>query len=219
MNTETNSNDTNTRPFGYWITAVDRLMRAEFATVFEDEGITRRDWRMLNRIDGTFAARPGATDRPLKAHRLQRLIERGWVERGPEGWALTESGSLAKQRLSVAVDELRARVAGAVTPEEYATMTASLEKIAREFGWEEGRRLPRRERGDRRRTGRGGFGPHARRDGFGQRDGFGRRDHRGHGRGQRFEGRGHGFEGRRHRGHGFRGHLMPATHIHIHTHG
>ena len=231
-----NTTDDNTRPFGYWITAVDRLMRAEFATVFEDEGITRRDWRMLNRIDGTVP-----DSRPVHPRKLHRLLELGWVERTREGFGLTDAGTLAKQRLGTAVDELRARVAGAVSAEEYATMTAALEKIAREFGWEEGKRLPRRAEH--------GHGPASR---FGHRHGF--PGHRGHGHGfgrGRHSGehgfdRGHGFgehgsenhhgsehrhgfehltEGHRHRemGRGFaRGHHRhgaPATHIHIHTHG
>ena len=231
-----NTTDDNTRPFGYWITAVDRLMRAEFATVFEDEGITRRDWRMLNRIDGTV------TDgRPVHPRKLHRLVELGWVERTREGFGLTDAGTLAKQRLGTAVGELRARVAGAVSAEEYATMTAALEKIAREFGWEEGKRLPR--------SGRRDHGPASR---FGHRHGIA--GHRGHGHGfgrGRHSGehdfdRGHGFgehgpenhhgseprhgfehrtEGHGHHemGRGFaRGHHrhgIPATHIHIHTHG
>ncbi|GAA3936588.1 hypothetical protein [Microbacterium soli] len=137
-----NTTDMNTHPFGYWITAADRLMRAEFATVFADEGITRRDWRMLNRIGG-LASRPGSTDRPLKPRRLHRLFEHGWIARTKEGWTLTEAGELAVQRLRTAVDEIRSRVSDALTPEEYEAMTASLEKVAREFGWTEGRRLPR----------------------------------------------------------------------------
>lgn len=233
-----NTTDDNTRPFGYWITAVDRLMRAEFATVFEDEGITRRDWRMLNRIDGTVP-----DGRPVHPRKLHRLIELGWVERTREGFGLTDAGTLAKQRLGTAVDELRARVAGAVSAEEYATMTAALEKIAREFGWEEGERLPRsgrREHGPASRFGhrhgvpghrgsdRGhgfGHGRHSGEHGFGHAHGFGERESANR----------HDFEhradadadahGHRHRemGRGFaRGHHrhgIPATHIHIHTHG
>ncbi|WP_298861361.1 hypothetical protein [uncultured Microbacterium sp.] len=203
-------NTTDTHPFGYWITAVDRLMRAEFATVFEDEGITRRDWRMLNRLDGTVA-----DDRPLRGPKLRRLVELGWVQRTRDGWELTDAGTLAKQRLSTAVDELRARVAGAVSPEEYATMTASLEKIAREFGWAEGKPLPRRERrGHRHGFGGRGHG-HAfgrrghhgfRRDGFErdrfERDGF-ERDGFERDRGYGLHGD-HGHEG--HRDHGFHDH-------------
>ncbi|MDT0157936.1 hypothetical protein Q9R19_09905 [Microbacterium sp. ARD32] len=179
MNSTDTKNDT-PRPFGYWITAVDRLMRAEFATVFEDEGITRRDWRMLNRIDGTVS-----DGRPVHPRKLRRLVELGWIERADGGWALTDAGTLAKQRLGASVDDLRARVAGAVTPEEYATMTSALEKIAREFGWEEGTRMPR---------GRG----HGHR--FGHRHGFGGRGH------------GHGFGGG-HRRHGAPGtHIHIHTH-------
>ena len=188
-----NTNDT--QPFGFWITAVDRLMKDEFATVFADEGISRRDWRMLNVIDGTVPGRKGRPERadfrPLHGRKLHRLIELGWIERTDDGWSLTEAGRLAKTRLSAAVDELRDRVAGVVSHDEYAAMTASLEKIAREFGWEEGKPLPRRR-------GRGhGHG-------------------RGHGRG--FDESGH-RGGHRH-GHGFRGHpgFAPATHVHIHTH-
>ena len=100
MNTDDN-NTTTSRPFGFWVTAVDRLLRAEFATVFDDEGITRRDWRMLNRLDGTVA-----DDRPLRGPKLRRLVELGWVQRTRDGWKLTDAGTLAKQRLSTAVDEL-----------------------------------------------------------------------------------------------------------------
>lgn len=226
-----NIND-DTRPFGYWITAVDRLLRAEFATVFEDEGITRRDWRMLNRIDGTV---PAADDRPLTAHRLRRLTELDWVRRTPGGWELTEAGALAKQRLGTAVDELRGRVADALSPEEYAGMTASLQKVARAFGWAEDRPLPhRRGRHDRRHAGAHGHhrGHHRDHD-HGQGHGHGHDDHgdhrghddlgehRGHGR-QRFgrHGSAHSHSGDcGHRGR-FAGHGAPvAHHIHIHHHG
>src|SRR5690606_29978904 len=144
-------NDTDdTRPFGYWITAVDRLLRAEFATVFEDEGVTRRDWRMLNRIDGTV---PSGDGRALTAHRLRRLIELDWVRRTADGWELTEAGALAKQRLAVAVDEC---VAGALSAEEYATMTAALDRGGCACGWARDRSVRRGgRRGKRNRNSRG----------------------------------------------------------------
>jgi len=205
------TSDITTRPFGYWITAVDRLMRAEFATVFADEGITRRHWRLLNRIDGTVPGNSGHdTHHPRRGFALRQLIELGWVERTREGWSLTEAGTLAKQRLGTAVDEIRARVSSVLEPDEYAAMTASLEKIAREFGWEEGKRLPRGHRHGHK---------HAEFGHCGDRDSHGRWGHRGHD-----EHRGH----RGHRGHGHRfggfgtrecQHAQqPATHIHLHTH-
>lgn len=137
MNTSDNTN----RPFGYWITAVNRLMRAEFATVFADEGITRRDWRLLNRIEQT-----PTDNRPMRGFGLRRLVEFGWVARTREGWMLTDAGALAKQRLGASVDEIRARVSNALDPAEYEAMTASLQKVASAFGWEEGKRLPRTRR-------------------------------------------------------------------------
>ncbi|MFC7787721.1 hypothetical protein ACU045_01955 [Microbacterium sp. MAHUQ-60] len=223
MNTDDDNTDKNHRPFGYWITAVDRLLRAEFATVFEDEGIARRDWRMLNRIDDTF---PGSarTDRPLGEHKLHRLLELGWVEHRNEGWALTEPGTLAKQRLGVAVDEIRARVAGAVSPEEYATMTASLEKIAREFGWAEGRRLPRsrRRHGGRHPGGHRRHGRHlGNREGFDHHEGFRTGDRFGHGA-DCAHGEGFGPGDRSPRGEGFGRHRFSRrgapAHIHFHHH-
>src|SRR5690606_6877617 len=50
---DTMNTDENSRPFGFWLKAVDRLMAAEFARAFESEGITRREWRLLNIVDGT----------------------------------------------------------------------------------------------------------------------------------------------------------------------
>ncbi|QMU96633.1 hypothetical protein FVO59_04950 [Microbacterium esteraromaticum] len=214
-----NSNDT--RPLGYWITAVDRLMRAEFATVFEDEGITRRDWRMLNRIAGTHGERP-THDR--HGHRLRRLIGLGWIERTADDWALTESGTLAMQRLSSSVEEIRARVADVLTAEEYAAMTASLEKVARGFGWEDGKPLPRRH-------GRAGRGRGGERRSFGHgheghgHSGHGHSGHGDSGHGHSGHGRfghrdsGHGHEGHGHSGHGDSGHRRGRDQRHGHANG
>lgn len=165
MNTNENNISETTRPFGYWIKAVDRLMAAEFASAFETEGVTRRDWRLLNIIDGTVAS-----GRPLHPRKLRRLIELGWIREEGAGWTLTDDGTAAKQRLGTIVDGIRARVAGAVEPDEFEAMTTALQKIARELGWEEGARLPRPRR---RGHGRRGFGKR----GFGPR-GFGPRGHR-----------------------------------------
>lgn len=171
--TDTQNPDRSSRPFGYWLKAADRLMAAEFATAFESDGASRRDWRMLNVVDGTVPSR-----RPLSEHKLHRLIERGWVAPEGDGWTLTDDGRAAKERLGAIVDGIRARVTDAVSPEDMATTLASLEKIARAFGWDEDTELPR---------GRD------RRFGFGLR-GFGRREFGHHGFGPREFGR-HGFGG------------------------
>lgn len=198
MNTHTDTQIS--RPFGYWVKAVDRLMAAEFARAFESEGATRRDWRQLNVVDGT-----AASGRPLHPSRLRRLVERGWVAKTGEGWTLTDEGRAAKERLGTVVDGIRAQVADAVSPEDYDTTVATLEQIARTFGWDENTPLPRRHRGERGEA-----------HGFGRRHGhpFGRR----HGFGPGF---GHGFGPGA--DHGF-GHDTPGAHDgdhghHRHEHG
>ena len=187
--------DENSRPFGFWLKAVDRLMAVEFAAAFESEGITRREWRLLNIIDGTVAGEPRKNDRPLPEHKLGRLIELGWVTDAEGTWTLTDDGRAAKKRLGGIVDGIRAKVIDAVPADDLATTMATLEQIARAFGWDESTPLPR---------GRGGHGRHGRFGGrgFGDRGfgprGFGRR---GHGFGHR----GYGFEHEGHEGHEMHG--------------
>lgn len=183
MNTSDTENTGPTRPFGYWLTAVDRLMAAEFDAVLESEHATRREWRLLNVVDGTAPAR-----RPLNRRKLAGLIERGWVVAGgdgaSDGWTLTDAGRDAKDRMGAVVGSIRAKVADAVSPDDLATTLASLEQIARAFGWDEETPLPRGRggRGGRHGRGRGhhGFGPWGRHGfgprrhhGFGPRHGFG----------------------------------------------
>lgn len=241
MITSTDTPDTpQSRPFGYWLKAVDRLMAAEFAAAFDGEGITRRDWRLLNVVDGT-----ADHDRPLNPHKLHRLIDRGWVTAVGEGWTLTDDGRAAKERLGVLVDGIRAKVVDAVPTEDLDTTLASLEAIARAFGWEEGTPLPRTHRdprGHRHRRGHGrhhfgprGFGEHGFGHGFGEhgldRHGLdGRDDHergRGHGHGFGHGRFGHGYDPRSFGREGFdprerHGHAAPegpCGHGHRHGHG
>lgn len=210
MNTSESQNTPDTqntsRPFGYWLKAVDRLMAAEFATAFEGEHASRRDWRALNIVDGT-----ASFDRPLNGHKLHRLVERGWVSRKTEGWTLTDDGRAAKERLGAIVDDIRTKVEEAVSPKDMATTLASLEKIARAFGWDEETPLPRgRRRGfDGSRHGRGFGHPFGR--GFGRGFGFGPAADAEHGCRHGEPGAGHrGHD----RGHGHPGHAGRSTHGH-----
>ena len=217
--TDSHTPENTTRPFGYWLKAADRLMAAEFATAFDEEHASRRDWRMLNTVDGSAAA-----DHPLNAHKLHRLVERGWVAPEGDGWVLTDEGRSAKERLGAIVDGIRAKVSNAVSDEEMVTTLASLEKIARAFGWDEETPLPRGRR-------HGFGGPrHGRRHGFGRPfgRGFGPGEAFGHDRGFGHD-RAYGFglgadadHGCRHgeprvdqRGHG-RGHGRPGHGDHSH---
>ena len=166
MDTEdTQNNDENRgdsiRPFGYWLRTLDALITTEFDKALEGEGVTRRDWMVLNVIAGDVDA-PGFAERlARKGKRLRGLEQRGWAtETGDGSWVLTDEGRAAKERLGAVVDGVRARVAGAVAPEDYATTVASLEAIARALGWDENARMPRSGFGQSFGRGFGrGFGP------------------------------------------------------------
>ncbi|WP_395245064.1 MarR family winged helix-turn-helix transcriptional regulator [Agromyces sp. MMS24-K17] len=197
---------TDRRPLGFWLKLVDRRISDEMATLFEAEGLTRRDWRALNLLGGD------AVDEHL-AHRLRhrpdlldRLVERGWVATDEADVpTLTDAGREARDRLLADVTGLRTRVAGAVSPEDFATTLATLESIARELGWDESQPMPRGRRGGRgHRFGRFGH-PHRGHDGHGHGHG---RDEHGHGRDEHGHEHGHeghhDHEGRRHGGpHGY----------------
>ena len=163
---------TDRRPLGYWLRAVDGLLTREFATALEAEGVSRRDWMLLNLLSGDIDA-PELRERlARKGKRLRGLEERGWVEEHGDGtWSLTDLGRSEKDRIGVTVDGIRSRVVDAVgDAEAYAALTTSLEAIAREFGWDES--TTGRERGFGGFGGFGGrgfpgFGPQFRGHGFG----------------------------------------------------
>src|SRR5688572_16061363 len=135
---------TGPRPFGYWLRVIDRRLDEAMRELFAAEGITRRDWRRLNLVAGTVSDPRMSEKLAARPERVQPLVERGWVEGEPGAWRLTEAGNAARASLHERVSSLRARVAGAVSPEDFATTVASLEAISRELGWNEGERMPRR---------------------------------------------------------------------------
>lgn len=205
----------NDRPFGFWLKLVDRRISEEMEALFAADGISRRDWRLLNLLAGTARDERLAERLHAKPHALHRLVERGWVAGFPP--ELTDAGRDARDRLEGQVSALRERIAGAVPPEDFATTLRSLESIARELGWDESQPLPRGRRGGRRF----GFGT---RHGFGRRfgaeapghfaphEGFG--PHRGFGPHESFGPR-PGFGARP----GFGGRPTPQdVHVHVHVH-
>ena len=200
------------RPFGFWLKVIDRRLDEAMGDLFAEEGITRRDWRRLNLVAGTVTDPRMSEKLAARPERVEPLVERGWIEGEPGAWRLTEAGEAARASLHERVATLRAKVAGAVSPEDFATTMASLEAIAGELGWVEGERMPRRHgRGFGRRHGREGFGRHHDGEGFGRRhDGEGHRHGEGHGADHGRCGHGHG------RSHGA---TRNDVHVHVHMHG
>ncbi|MEV4686557.1 hypothetical protein [Microbacterium sp. LWH3-1.2] len=237
------------RPLGYWLRAVDTLLTRRFASALQAEGITRRDWMILNVLSGDIDA-PGFRERlARKGKRLRGLEERGWAEEQGDGtWALTDFGRSEKERIGAIVDDIRTRVVAAVGDDEaYAALTGSLEAIARELGWDENTTVPERGFGGFGRPGfRPDFGPGFRPDfgpgmrpgfgpGFGGRprpfdrdvhDGYGRNRHRGFGPGrpghaaERFDEPMRGYgDDGCHGHHPHAGHSHHDHEAHVHPHG
>lgn len=149
------------RPLGFWLRTVDALLDRAFADALEKDDASRRDWMLLNAVDGTVDA-PWLIERlARRSGRARRLAERGWIAETDGGWTLTDDGRAAKDRLGGIVDGIRERVAGAVSPEDLATTLASLEAIARELGWDENRPFDAARDAHRR------FGRHGHRFGSG----------------------------------------------------
>ena len=201
---------TDRRPLGFWLRAVDALISREFDSAFTDEGVTRRDWMLLNALARTVDAPESGQWLARKGKRLRGLEKRGWAEETGEGtWVLTDEGRAALDRLGGVVDGIRRRIADTVGPEDFATTLASLEAIARELGWDENSAPTRggfgRGFGQGFRPGRDfgrGFGP-VFRPGFGREFGPGfRTAHEHH----------HGY------GHGY-GEGHPTEHEHGPEHG
>ncbi|MFJ6651900.1 MarR family winged helix-turn-helix transcriptional regulator [Microbacterium sp. NPDC091313] len=164
---DSNTSPTPDRPLGFWLRAVDALLDRAIAEALADEQLSRRDWMLLNALDGRFAS-PWLQERlARKSGRIRRLADRGWATFDDGRWTLTDEGRTARERLSGIVEGVRERVAGAVSPQDFATTVASLESIARELGFDESMPIGR---GYGRGRGRRGFGP-----GFGPgfRPGFG----------------------------------------------
>lgn len=163
----TNHTDRPPRPLGGLLRSVDHLVSRAFAEAFAAEGVDRRDWMLLNVLAGERGGHGEHADRVAalaqrKGKRMRALADRGWVSRDEDGtWTLTDAGRGERDRLAGIVEGIRSRIAGAVSPDEYTAMVASLEAIARELGgdgdsartWPAGRGI--RHGGNRHH----GFGP------------------------------------------------------------
>ncbi|MBM7821066.1 DNA-binding MarR family transcriptional regulator [Cellulosimicrobium cellulans] len=140
------------RPIGYWLKLVDRLIDESFDGVFQHSGLTRRHWQVLNTIrdgvsqetsvDGVLSPFTGAA--PVAGHgasavtaEIDDLVRRGWVARDASGGlSVTVAGNHAYHDLLDAVSVSRERVADGISRAEYAQTVATLERMARNLGWD-----------------------------------------------------------------------------------
>ena len=128
------------KPIGYWLKELDRLIETTLDRALAEEGVTRRDWQVLNALQpdptpraevieqlrpfwGVDAVDPDAV--------LDGLITRGWALRDPgDRYALSPEGDAARAALLEKVKGLRAAIADGITPEQYNTTIDTLGRMA-----------------------------------------------------------------------------------------
>ena len=128
------------KPIGYWLKALDRRIESTLDHTLADEGVTRRDWQVLNALDTTPAERDAVVDalRPFWGEGatdpddvLEALVARGWALRDADRrYALSPEGDTTRSTLLERVKELRMAIADGVTPDDYQTTIATLERMA-----------------------------------------------------------------------------------------
>jgi hypothetical protein len=135
------------RPIGFWLKLVDGLTDDQFATTLEEHGVTRRQWQLLNvlargestveQLDAAVAPFLAADSEDTSLDHLSELIESSWVDATPSGYELTERGRGALGRLTTVVSDQRTVMTTDLTETDYMTTVATLERMARNLGWNE----------------------------------------------------------------------------------
>jgi len=135
-----------TRPLGFWLKLVDSLIDEHFAATLDEHGVTRRQWQVLNILEqhpaterqliDALAPYFASADEPqsVKEH-LAELVESGWIAHESDSYSITDRGHTSLQTLSELVGEIRDRCGADLSEEQYATTVASLERMARNLGW------------------------------------------------------------------------------------
>ncbi|MET9270165.1 MarR family winged helix-turn-helix transcriptional regulator [Kribbella sp. NPDC003557] len=141
------------KPIGWWLKEVDRLLEQSFEQFLADDGLTRRQWQVLNAAAGGTpggdagpngrdgASEPGGGVSGAIAAALapflggepaelaavtEPLVQRGWLV----GETLTAAGEDALRGLAEKVQEQRRRVAAGISEAEYVATVDVLRRMA-----------------------------------------------------------------------------------------
>jgi hypothetical protein len=164
---------TDRRPLGYWLRAIEGPLRENMRGAFATFGVTRREWRTLTtlhagaasaaEVEAAFPARRVHGPEGHRLHREHRTIEqlldgfvsRGWASFDRGSYALTAEGERVHDAILTNVQTLRANVTAGIPDADYTTTMATLERIAKNVGWDP------ENRAKAHGIGRGrGHGPH-----------------------------------------------------------
>ncbi|MEV6326874.1 hypothetical protein [Streptomyces sp. NPDC051909] len=127
------------RPLGHWLKHIDGAIEGAMARLFAEEGLTRRDWQILNtvsyepvplsRIDESLAPFLSPTA-PTVRPRVDALTARGWTVLAPDTTVtLTDEGHAAHRRIAAQVAALRTRITQCLSREEFGTLMTLLQRL------------------------------------------------------------------------------------------
>ncbi|MEB7503912.1 MarR family winged helix-turn-helix transcriptional regulator [Arthrobacter koreensis] len=138
---------TEERPIGFWLKLVDQLVDEQFGASFEEHGLTRRQWQMMNLLTNGPATGPELSDqlRPFfppvetgsSAELIDELVDSGWVAVREGEYSLTDLGSRSLENLRGAVERIREQLTEEVSEEEYTALVSVLKRMAGNLGWRE----------------------------------------------------------------------------------
>jgi len=138
---------TEERPIGFWLKLVDQLVDEQFGASFEEHGLTRRQWQMMNLLTNGPATGPELSDqlRPFfppvetgtSAELIDELVDSGWVAVRDGQYSLTELGTRSLENLRGAVERIRGQLTEEVSEEEYTALVSVLKRMAGNLGWSE----------------------------------------------------------------------------------
>ena len=134
------------RPIGFWLKLLDRLIDESFDATLDEHGVTRRQWQLLNvlqrgatsqaELDAAVAPFLGGDGETTTAADIDELVDSDWVASSAAGFVLTQRGEQSFERLAEVVAGIRASVSEGVGDADYETTTRSLERMARNLGWQ-----------------------------------------------------------------------------------
>jgi DNA-binding MarR family transcriptional regulator len=133
------------RPLGYWGKTVDRLIDQQFEEAAGTTGLSRREWQVLNRlaigaeaaatIEESLAPFAGAGGSIRSV--LDALTDAGLVEHQGNEFRLAEAGYARVEEVQgSSVQKIRDRAMQGISAEEYDRLIATLERVAKNLGWE-----------------------------------------------------------------------------------
>ncbi|MFJ2661753.1 MarR family winged helix-turn-helix transcriptional regulator [Arthrobacter koreensis] len=139
---------TQERPIGFWLKLLDQLVDEQFGASFEEHGVTRRQWQMMNLLTNGPASEKELSDqlKPFfpaveagtSGELIEELAESGWVAVTDGQYSLTDLGTRSLENLRGAVERIRDQLTVDVSEEEYAALVSVMQRMAANLGWKDG---------------------------------------------------------------------------------